>query len=75
MKIAAFDDNASAALRFLRDRIDRDRFDKSGCHVSQAERRFRQFARCRDQTGWNEVLNQRSPISQNSHFFFFLRRL
>jgi len=75
VKIAALDDNPSPAPNLFRDRVDRERFDKSCRHVSQAERRFCQFTRRRDQTGWNEILNQGSPISQNSHFRFSLRRL
>jgi hypothetical protein len=75
VKIAALNDNASPAARFLFDRIDRQRFDKSCRDVSQAQRCFYELTRCRNQRSWNEILNQRSPISQNSHFRFFLRRL
>jgi len=75
VKITALDDNASSAPRFLCDRINRQRFDKSRRHLSQAERCFYQLTRRRDQTGWNEILNHCNSISQNSHFRFFFRRL
>jgi hypothetical protein len=48
VKIAALDDNASPPARFLFDRINCQRFDKSCRYVRQPEWRFYQSTRCCD---------------------------
>ncbi|PYL65166.1 MAG: hypothetical protein DMF25_04505 [Verrucomicrobia bacterium] len=57
VNIAALDHDAPAAPLFFCDRINRERFDESCCHIGQPEWSFHQFAGRSSEAWQHEVLN------------------